>query len=53
MTTEPMSLLFCLFAFSAPKGKKAKKQIQIDHEAKEYAILLICFLGSHGPREAK
>ena len=53
MTTEPTILLFCLFAFSAPKGKKAKKQRHIDHEAREYAILLICFLGSHGPREAK
>ena len=53
MTMKPMNLLFCLFAFSAPGSKKAKKQSQNDHKAKESAILLFCFPGCHDPRKAK
>ena len=53
MTMKLTNLLFCLFAFSAPGSKKAKKQSQNDHKAKEYAILRMCFPGSHGPRKAK
>jgi hypothetical protein len=46
MTTEPTILLFCLFAFYAPKGKKAKKQMEITMKLKN---MLFCLFASLAP----